>query len=422
MVRMEPPKSVTIPMSMHIGAPAKPVVKVGDLVKVGTKIAEAGGFVSAPIHASVSGKVTKLPDFLLSDGRTVPAVVIESDGEMTPDESLTPPTVDSRETLIDAIRESGVVGLGGAGFPTHVKFNVDPTRIEYLVINGAECEPYITSDTRTMLDRVADMKRALAAMKQYFGIKNIVIGIENNKKAAISSMKTLMEELNEAEKCAAVVKVLPAVYPQGGEKVLIYHTVGRTVPVGKLPIDVGCIVVNCTTLAAIGAYLETGMPLTEKCVTVDGGAVAQPRNVLVPIGTAMADVFEFCGGLTSEPDKVIYGGPMMGITVPDTTAPILKNTNAILALTPKETKLPKTTACIRCGACTNTCPFGLAPAAIAKAYEKRDAEALIKLSVNACMECGCCSFVCPANRPLVQTNKLSKVFLREEKAKEEAKS
>ena len=421
-VRMEPPKSVTIPMSMHIGAPAKPVVKVGDLVKVGTKIAEAGGFVSAPIHASVSGKVTKLPDFLLSDGRTVPAVVIESDGEMTPDESLTPPTVDSRETLIDAIRESGVVGLGGAGFPTHVKFNVDPTRIEYLVINGAECEPYITSDTRTMLDRVADMKRALAAMKQYFGIRNIVIGIENNKKAAISSMKTLMAELNEAEKCSAVVKVLPAVYPQGGEKVLIYHTVGRTVPVGKLPIDVGCIVVNCTTLAAIGAYLETGMPLTEKCVTVDGGAVAQPRNVLVPIGTAMADVFDFCGGLTSEPDKVIYGGPMMGITVPDTTAPILKNTNAILALTPKETKLPKTTACIRCGACTNTCPFGLAPAAIAKAYEKRDAEALIKLSVNACMECGCCSFVCPANRPLVQTNKLSKVFLREEKAKEEAKS
>ena len=421
-VRMESPKSVTIPMSMHIGAPAKPVVKVGDLVKVGTKIAEAGGFVSAPIHASVSGKVTKLPDFLLSDGRTVPAVVIESDGEMTPDESLTPPTVDSRETLIDAIRESGVVGLGGAGFPTHVKFNVDPTRIEYLVINGAECEPYITSDTRTMLDRVADMKRALMAMKQYFGIRNIVIGIENNKKAAISSMKTLMAELNEAEKCAAVVKVLPAVYPQGGEKVLIYHTVGRTVPVGKLPIDVGCIVVNCTTVAAIGAYLETGMPLVEKCVTVDGGAVKEPKNVTVPIGTALSEVFDFCGGLTEAPDKVVYGGPMMGITVPDTTAPILKNTNAILALTKKETKLPKTTPCIRCGSCGGTCPFGLSPAQIARAYDKKDAVALNNLSVNACMECGCCSFVCPANRPLVQTNKLAKQFLREEKAKEDAKA
>ena len=218
------------------------------------------------------------------------------------------------------------------------------------------------------------------------------------------------------------VKVLPAVYPQGGEKVLVYHTTGETIPAWKLPIDVGCVVINCTTLAAIGTYLKTGMPLVEKCVTVDGGAVKEPKNVLVPIGTSMADVFDFCGGLTAEPAKVVYGGPMMGITVPDTGAPILKNTNAILALTAKETKLPRTTACIRCGACTNTCPFGLAPAAIAKAYKDKDAVALEALSVNACMECGCCSFVCPANRPLVQTNKLSKVFLKEEKAKEGSKS
>ncbi len=419
-LRMAPPKSVTIPMSMHIGAPAKPIVKVGDLVKVGTKIAEAGGFVSVPIHASVSGKVTKLPDFLLSDGRTVPAVVIESDGEMTPDETLTPPTVDSRESLIEAIKESGVVGLGGAGFPTHVKFNVDPARIEYLVINGAECEPYVTSDTRTMLDRVDDMMTALRALAKHFGIKQVIIGIESNKKDAITSMKTMAAALGND--CTVTVKVLPAVYPQGGEKVLIYHTTGRVVPVGKLPIDVGCIVVNCTTVAAIGAYLETGMPLVEKCVTVDGGAVTEPQNVIIPIGTAMSEVFDVCGGLTSEPDRVVYGGPMMGITVPDTSAPILKNTNAILALTAKETWVPKTTACIRCGACTNTCPFGLAPAAIAKAYDKRDAEALDKLSVNACMECGCCSFVCPANRPLVQTNKLAKVFLKEEKAKEATKA
>ena len=421
-VSMPAPSTVTIPMSMHIGAPAKPVVKVGDLVKVGTLIAEAGGFVSAPIHASVSGKVTKITDYLLSSGTPVPAVVIESDGEMTPAETVIPPVVNSRETLLEAIRNSGVVGLGGAGFPTHVKFNVDPDRIEYLVINGAECEPYVTSDTRTMLDRVADMKRALLAMNEYFGIKDIVIGIENNKKAAIKSMMSLMKEMAAEGKCRFTVKVLPAVYPQGGEKVLIYHTVGRTVPVGKLPIDVGCIVVNCTTLAAIGAYLETGMPLVEKCVTVDGGAVKEPKNVIVPIGTAMADVFDFCGGLTETPDKVVYGGPMMGITVPDTTAPILKNTNAILALTKKETKLPKTTACIRCGSCLNTCPFSLSPAQIARAYDKRDAVALDDLSVNACMECGCCSFVCPANRPLVQTNKLAKQFLKEEKAKEDTKA
>ena len=421
-VSMPAPSTVTIPMSMHIGAPAKPVVKVGDLVKVGTLIAEAGGFVSAPIHASVSGKVTKITDYLLSSGTPVPAVVIESDGEMTPAETVIPPVVNSRESLLEAIRNSGVVGLGGAGFPTHVKFNVDPDRIEYLVINGAECEPYVTSDTRTMLDRVADMKRALLAMNEYFGIKDIVIGIENNKKAAIKSMMSLMKEMAAEGKCRFTVKALPAVYPQGGEKVLIYHTVGRTVPVGKLPIDVGCIVVNCTTLAAIGSYLETGMPLVAKCVTVDGGAVKEPKNAIVPIGTAMADVFDFCGGLTETPDKVVYGGPMMGITVPDTTAPILKNTNAILALTKKETKLPKTTACIRCGSCLNTCPFSLSPAQIARAYDKRDAVALDDLSVNACMECGCCSFVCPANRPLVQTNKLAKQFLKEEKAKEDTKA
>ena len=421
-VSMPAPSTVTIPMSMHIGAPAKPVVKVGDLVKVGTLIAEAGGFVSAPIHASVSGKVTKITDYLLSSGTTVPAVVIESDGEMTPAETVIPPVVNSRESLLEAIRNSGVVGLGGAGFPTHVKFNVDPDRIEYLVINGAECEPYVTSDTRTMLDRVADMKRALLAMNEYFGIKDIVIGIENNKKAAIKSMMSLMKEMAAEGKCRFTVKALPAVYPQGGEKVLIYHTVGRTVPVGKLPIDVGCIVVNCTTVAAIGSYLTTGMPLVEKCVTVDGGCVKEPKNVLVPIGTAMSEVFDFCGGLTKDPDKVIYGGPMMGISVPDTTAPILKNTNAILALSSKETKTPKTTPCIRCGSCTNTCPFGLAPAEIARAYDKKDAVTLDKLAVNACMECGCCSFVCPANRPLVQTNKLSKVFLKEEKAKEGSKS
>ena len=421
-VRMPAPKTVTIPMSMHIGAPTKPVVKVGDLVKVGTLIGEAVAAVSAPIYASVSGKVTKIIDYLLAGGNTVPAVVIESDGEMTPDETLHPPVVDSRESLLAAIKQSGVVGLGGAGFPTHVKFNVDPVRIEYLVINGAECEPYVTSDTRTMLDRVEDMKRALLAMVRYFGIPHIVIGIENNKKEAVKSMMKLMDEVAKEGKCRFTVKSLPAVYPQGGEKVLIYHTVGRAVPVGKLPIDVGCIVVNCTTVAAIGAYLETGMPLVEKCVTVDGACVKEPKNVLVPIGTALSDVFDFCGGLTEIPDRVIYGGPMMGITVPDTTAPILKNTNAILALSAKETKTPKTTPCIRCGSCLNNCPFGLAPAAIARAYDKKDAVELDKLAVNACMECGCCSFVCPANRPLVQTNKLAKVFLREEKAKEDTKA
>ncbi len=418
-IRMATPQRVVIPMSMHIGKPAVPKVKVGDIVKVGTLIAEADGYVSSPVFASVSGKVVKIQDFLLSNGATAPAVVIESDGEMTPDESLTPPVVTSKETLVDAIKNSGIVGLGGAGFPTHVKFNVEPEQIEVLVINGAECEPYITSDTVTMTERRDDMAYALKALSVHMGIKNVVIGIESNKKNAIESMKQLAADVDDF--CSMTVKVLPAMYPQGGEKVLVYHTTGKTIPTGKLPIDVGCIVVNCTTLAAIGSYLKTGMPLTEKCVTVDGGAVAEPSNVIAPIGASFADVFACCKGLKSEPVKLIYGGPMMGVTAPDIDSPVLKNTNAILALTEKEARLPKTTACIRCGSCTNTCPFGLAPADIARAYEKRDTAALEALSVNACMECGCCSFVCPANRPLVQTNKLSKLLLRQAKQKEERK-
>ena len=418
-VYVDPPKMVTIPMAMHIGAPAKPCVKVGDLVKVGTLIAEAGGAVSVPMHASVSGKVVKIIDYLTSAGSTVPAIVIESDGEMAPDDTL-PPVVNSKDSLIEAIKNAGVVGLGGAGFPTHFKLNVDVTKIEQMIINCAECEPYVTSDTYTMLTRGEDMKNAIEAFKQYMGIDHIIIGIESNKKAAIKAMMQLMKDTCQG--CKVEVKVLPAKYPQGGEKVMIYHTTGKVVPTGKLPIDVGCVVLNCTTLAAIGSYLKTGMPLVKKCVTVDGGAVKQPQNVIVPVGMSMADVFEVCGGLTQEPSKVIYGGPMMGVTVPDTSAPILKNTNAILALSAKETKLPATTPCIRCGCCTNTCPFGLAPAAIAKAYDQKDAVKLEELSLNTCMECGCCSFVCPANRPLVQTNKLAKAFLREEKAKEGSQS
>lgn len=416
-VYMPAPKSVTIPMSMHIGAPARPTVKVGDLVCLGTLIAEASGAVSSPVYASVSGKVTKISELLLSNGNVTPAVTIESDGEMKTDPAICAPVIHSREELVEAIRTSGTVGLGGAGFPTHVKFNVDPSRVEELIINGAECEPYITSDSLTMAERADDIEYALLEIKKYFGLKKIIIGIEKNKKRAIETMKTL-----EAKIEGFSVSVLPEVYPQGGEKVLVYHTAKKVIPQGKLPIDVGCIVCNCTTIAAIGSYLKTGMPLVKKCVTVDGAAVKNPQNVIVPIGTMLADVFEFCGGFVSAPEKVLYGGPMMGITVPNLNVPVLKNTNAVLALDAKEAKLPKTTACIRCGSCTNACPFGLAPASIALAYKKKDAELLEKLSVESCMECGCCSFICPANRPLVQTNKLSKAFLKEIRAKEASKN
>lgn len=413
--RMDIPKTVTVPMSMHIGKPAIPTVKVGDLVKVGTKIGKADGYVSADVFASVSGKVVKLVDYLMYNGGTTEAVVIESDGEMTVDESVVPPTVNNREELANAIKAAGIVGLGGAGFPTHVKLNVEPERIDYLIINGAECEPYVTSDTVTMLTRTDDMAVALKALNRYLGIKQVIIGVEQNNKQAVASMKTLAESFDDF---SVRVQALPPVYPQGGEKVLVYHTTGRKIAANTLPIDVGCIVLNCTTVAEIGNYLRTGMPLVSKCVTVDGGAVKQPQNVIVPIGTALCDLFDYCGGLTVEPAKIVYGGPMMGITVPSTDRPILKNTNAVLALTAKEAKLPKTTACIRCGACVNTCPFGLAPVSIAQAYAKKDVESLQQLSVLSCMECGCCSFVCPANRPLVQMNKLSKQLVMAEAKKE----
>ncbi|MBQ8600638.1 MAG: electron transport complex subunit RsxC [Clostridia bacterium] len=412
-VPMAAPKTVTIPLGMHIGTPAVPAVKVGDHVDVGTLIAEQNGGISSPVHASISGTVKAITSQLQANGQKVAAIVIESDGANTPDPAIAPPTVTNREELVDAIRRSGIVGLGGAGFPTYVKFNADPEQVDELVINGAECEPYITSDSLTMTERAEDMAYALKALETYLGIKKVIIGIENNKKNAIARMKEL-----EKEDPHVKVVTLPAVYPQGGEKVLVYHTTGKVIPAGKLPLDVGCIVCNCTTLASIGSYLKTGMPLVEKCITVDGSAVKEPKNVIVPIGTSMEEVFAFCGGFKEEPGKVLYGGPMMGVAVPDLSAPVMKNTNAILAFDQKDAAPAKETACIRCGACYNHCPFGINPSAIERAYKAGDTASMEKWGVDTCMECGCCAFVCPASRPLVQTNKLAKAALKAARAAE----
>ena len=408
-VKMTAPKTVTLPVKMHIGAPAKAVVKAGDKVFVGTLIAEATGAVSAPIHSSVSGEVKKIEPFTSSDGEICDAIIIESDGEMKLDGSIKAPIINSKESLISAIRQSGIVGLGGAGFPTHKKFDVDTDKIEELIINGAECEPYITVDTRTMIDRTEDIKVALSYIKKYLGIKKIIIGIEKNKPKAIASIKALASDDE-----AITVKVLPSLYPQGGEKVLVYHTTGKVIPVGKLPVDVNCIVSNCTTIADIGKYIKTGIPLVEKCITVDGSSVKNPMNVIVPIGTSLSEVFEFSGGYCCEPKKLIYGGPMMGIAVPNGDVPILKNTNAILAFNEHDSVLTKPQPCIKCGRCINVCPLGINPPALAKALDEHNIAAMKKYGGIACMECGCCSYVCPANRPLVQNHKLIKTELRME--------
>ncbi len=405
-VRMPAPPCVTIPMAMHIGAPAKPVVKVGEEVKVGSLIGEAGGFVSSPVHSSVSGKVTAIAPIWASNGSEVIAVTIQSDGEMTEDESIAPPEVSDFESFIAAVRASGAVGLGGAGFPTAVKLGVkDLSVIEEVIINGAECEPYITSDTRTMIDNAEYVKKGIDLLRKYLGVKKFVLGIEQNKPAAIKEMKKL-------EGDGIFVKVLPSIYPQGGEKVLIYNCTGKVVPEGKLPINVGSIVINVTTLAFIAKYIETGMPLVSKTLTVDGGAVKEPKNVIVPVGTPLEAVFDFCGGFVSEPAKVLYGGPMMGISVKSLSSPVLKNNNAILAFNEKEAHLPEPTACIRCGRCVRACPLSLMPLEFARGYALRDYDLLEKRKVNLCMECGCCSFVCPAHRPLVENNKLAKAALR----------
>lgn len=415
-VRMPAPQTVTIPTQMHIGKPAKPIVKAGDQVFVGTLIAEADGYVSAPVHSSVSGVVKKIDQVLLANGSTCPAIVIESDGEMKADEAVVPPVITSKEDFVNAVKASGIVGLGGAGFPTSVKVNAREGAIDELIINGAECEPYITSDNRTMIDRREDMALAIAYLQKYLQIQKIIIGIEKNKPEAIKSMQVLT-----TENPAVTVKPLPSVYPQGGEKVMIYHTTGKVVPVGKLPLDVGCLVLNCTTTADIGKFIRTGMPLVEKCVTVDGSAVQNPMNVIAPIGASLASVFEFTGGFKSQPGKVIYGGPMMGIAVPNLDLPLLKNNNAVLAFNKKDAVQKKPRACINCSNCVNVCPFGVNPPAIAKALAKHDVDTMVKVGADACMECGCCAFVCPANRPIIQNHRLAKAEIRQARAKKETK-
>jgi electron transport complex protein RnfC len=395
-------------MSMHIGKPAKPVVKRGDLVKVGQLIGEADGFFSVSVHSSVSGKVLRLDEETMSNGARVQTVVIESDGLQEKLETLAPPSVSDFESFVGAVKKSGVVGLGGAGFPSFIKLGVkELAKIEDVVINAAECEPYITSDTRTMIEKTEYIFKGIEAIRKYMGVKHFVIGIENNKREAIDKLTAAAEGVEGVE-----LKVLPAVYPQGGEKVLVYNCVGRMIPRGELPIDVGVIVINVTTLAFIAEYLESGVPLVSKCVTVDGSAIESPKNLMVPLGTPISDLLDFCG-LKAEPAKILYGGPMMGITVPSASAPVLKQTNAIVVMDEKEAKPPKTTPCINCGRCLNNCPLKLDPRAIARSYKLGDAEALDKLCADICMECGCCSFVCPAKRPLVQTNKLAKAMLRE---------
>lgn len=405
------PDRVVISMSQHIGKPCDPTVKITDLVKVGQVIGTSDAFISAPIHSSVSGKVVAVDEILLSNGQKTKAVTIETDKLQEVDESVQPPVISSFEEFIQAVKASGLVGLGGAGFPTYVKLSPkNLSEVDTLCINAAECEPYITSDYRTIMEDAEDVLNGARQVQKYLDLKKVIIGVEDNKPKAIELLKKMTAEDPSIE-----VAALPAKYPQGAEKVLIYHTTGRTVPEGKLPADVGVIVMNVASVAFLSKYLKTGMPLTTKRVTVDGSAIAQPKNLLVPIGAPLQSLIDFCGGFKTEPGKVLMGGPMMGIAVNRLDYPVLKNNNAILAFDEKDSQEPEETPCIRCGRCVSACPFNLMPASIERAFKAGNVDALRDLKVNLCMECGCCAFACPAKRHLVMTNRLAKKMLTQKK-------
>ena len=412
-VELPLPKEVCISMSQHMGPPCKPIVAKGDTVKVGTKIGDSDAFLSAPIHSSVSGTVSAIEEIVTSNGGCSQVVIIQTDGEQTVDENVKPPVISNHPEFVQAIKESGLVGLGGAGFPTHIKLNPkNLSEVDTLVVNAAECEPYITSDYRTIIERPQDVLDGIEAIKKYVGITQVKIAIEDNKPQAIEMLRRLTKDDSSIEVCS-----LHAIYPKGAEKVAAYETTGRVIKEGMLPADAGIIVENITTTAFIGQYLRTGMPLITKMLTVDGGAIAEPKNVIAPIGAHFSDVIAFCGGYKRPAKKLIMGGPMMGTLVFDAAYPVLKNNNALLAFDESQTVVEPEHPCIRCGRCMQNCPYHLMPRQIEKAYESENIAMLQKLKVMLCMECGCCSFVCPAKRNLTFTNKMAKQMLRAATAK-----
>ncbi len=407
-VVMPLPSKIVLSMGQHIGAPAAPAVAKGDRVYVGTVVGKSGGFVSSDIHSGVSGTVDGIVTITAPNGAPQTAVVIIPDGRQEVDPAIKPPEVTDLKSFQDAVRASGLVGLGGAGFPTAVKLapkNLD--EIDTLIINGAECEPYITSDNRCFLEDTKYILSGVEAVMKYLNIGKCVIGIEGNKPEAIAKITQAI-----AGKTGIEVKTLPCRYPQGAEKVLIENCTGREVPFPGLPSDVGVIVMNVTSVAFVGKYLETGMPLVTKRLTVDGDIVKDPKNVEVIIGTPIQELMDFCGGFTGEPGKVLYGGPMMGNCIADLSQPILKNNNAVLAFSKQWAHLPKQTNCIHCGRCTNACPLGLSAKEIVQAYNDGNVELLVELNADLCMSCGTCSFVCPAKRPLAPSIALAKIMMK----------
>jgi len=400
------PKVVTIPLQQHIGAPCEPIVKAGDTVKVGQKIGEAKGFVSAPVHSSVSGTVKEVKHKLTPSGEVL-CVVIESDGNNEVHESVVPKgDIEnlSSEEIKNIIKEAGIVGMGGAGFPTHVKLSPPPeVKIDTIILNGAECEPYLTADHRLMLETPELIILGLKAMMKAVNVEKAFIGIEDNKPDAIESMKNAVKNENGIE-----IVGLKTKYPQGAEKQLIYACTKREVPSGGLPMAVGVVVNNVGTAAQIGKTIKTGMPLIERICTVTGKGIKEPKNLMIKVGTSFKEIIEQCGGYNGTPGKLIMGGPMMGLAQYTDEIPSVKTTSGILVLTPEEAIIPKPKNCIKCGKCVEICPAFLQPLYISAYSLNNMHETAEKYNALDCIECGSCSFICPSKRPLLQSIRVSK--------------
>lgn len=415
---LKAPAVVSIPCSQHVGAPARPIVSVGDRVLVGQKIGEAVGFVSVPVHASVSGIVKEIVQKPNNLGKKVEHIVIENDFQDEVSDQVIPKgSIESltAEEIKNIIKEAGNVGLGGAGFPTHVKLSPQADKkINTLIINGAECEPFLTADYRMMLEHAPEIVEGINAVMKALDVKLSFIGVEDNKPEAIKALTKAIGSNN------IHVKELATKYPQGSEKQLIETILGRVVPSGGLPMDVGVVVLNVSSAKSISDAIRIGMPLIERVVTVTGG-VAQPKNLMARIGTPLTDLVDACGGLTEGVCKIVSGGPMMGQALEDLSGVVTKGTSGIVALDSRFVKPIHESNCIRCGRCVSVCPIGLRPLYISAAVEHEDFEKAKQLRAMDCMSCGSCSYICPAKRDLAHLIRLAKDQISAQMRKEESK-
>ena len=405
-----PKGDLVYPLSQHIGAPSVPCVKKGDTVLAGQKIADAGGFVSVPLHASVSGTVKGIEKHLNATGSMVDCIVIENDQQYQEVEYQESRLEDlTKEEILNRIKEGGVVGMGGAGFPTHVKLAPkDPSRIEYILVNGAECEPYITSDYRRMIEEPEKVVKGLQVILALFDSAKGYICIEDNKPDCIAKMKELVKDIDRIE-----VKEVMTKYPQGGERTLIYAATGREINSSMLPADVGCVVDNVETVISVYKAVILGRPVNSRVVTMSGDGIKEPKNLLVLSGTDMSELVDAAGGLKAKIAKAISGGPMMGFALYDLHVPCTKTTSAFLFLEHDAVSEAQEiqTACINCGRCVSVCPGHVLPARLAKLAERGDMAGFEAMDGMECCECGCCSYICPAKRPLTQSIKSMRIMV-----------